>query len=88
MKTELQILTDEQLLEEIKRQWYEKGAWDRELQQKYKTMDRLSLHDEYFSSDVEQHIDALEREYKSRGFELPDRWAYVAQFMPDEDGDS
>ena len=33
MKTELQHLTDEQLLEEIKRQWYEKGHWDYELNQ-------------------------------------------------------
>jgi hypothetical protein len=77
-------LTDEQLLEEIKRRWYDKGAWDYEKLQQYGSR-HMSVADDYFSSDVEEHIDELEREYKSRGLELPDRWEYVNQFMPDPD---
>lgn len=79
MKTELQLLTDEQLLEEIKRQWYHKGQWDYELNQMDEE-EAFSPANDYMGSDIEQHIEALEREYKSRGFELPDRYEYVAQF--------
>jgi hypothetical protein len=81
---EFQHLTDEQLLEEIKRQRYDKGTWDYEMLGKYGSS-QLSLADDYFSSDVEEHIYRLEQEYKSRGFELPDRWEYVAQFRPDDE---
>jgi hypothetical protein len=84
MKTELQHLTDVQLLEEIKRQWYEKSAWDYELNQMDEA-EAFSPANDYLSSDIEQHIERLEREYTSRGLELPDRWAYVAQFESDEE---
>lgn len=83
MKTEFELLTDEQLLEEIKRQWYDKGMWDHEKFQQY-GYHPWSIADDYFSGDVEEHIEALEREYTSRGFELPKRNEYVAQFLPDE----
>ena len=81
MKTELQLLTDEQLLVEIKRQWYEIAAIEYEVIQEG---NGWSPADDYMTSDIEQHIESLEREYKSRGLELPDRWAYVTQFEPDE----
>lgn len=85
MKTELQLLTDEQLLKEIKLKWYEKGAWDYELSL-MDEQEAFSPANDYMGSDIEQHIEWLEKEYKSRGLELPDRWEYVARFMPrDED---
>lgn len=83
MKTELQLLTDEQLLDEIKRQWTEKDQWDYELNQ-LPEEEAFTPANDYMGSDIEQHIEALEKEYKSRGFELPDRYEYIAQFMPDE----
>lgn len=86
-RTELELLTDVQLLEEIKRQWYEKGAWDRELMQLPEN-EAFTPANDYMSSDIEQHIEALEKEYKSRGFELPNRYEYIAQFMPDEEEQS
>lgn len=85
MRTELEFLTNEQLLAEIKRLWYEKGQWDYE----WSLLDKeeaFTPANDYMSDDMEQHIDRLENEYKTRGLELPDREEYVAQFMPtDED---
>lgn len=83
MKTELQLLTDEQLLEEIKCQWYNKELFDYELNQLPEEQAFTPAND-YMDSDIEQHIEALEREYKSRGLELPDRYEYVGEFMPDD----
>ncbi len=83
MKTEFSLLTDEQLLDGIKRQWYDKGLWDYELNQLPEEQ-AFSPANDYMGSDIEQHIEALEREYKSRGLELPNRYEYVGEFMPDE----
>ena len=82
MKTELQLLTDEQLLTEIKRQWYEIGLLEFEALVEH---EEWTVATDYMASDIEQHIERLEKEYKSRGFELPNRAEYVAQFEPDED---
>lgn len=85
MKTELQLLTDEQLLTEIKRQWYEIGRIEYEHWQDGK---EPTVAYDYMTSDIEQHIETLEREYKGRGLELPNRAEYVAGFMPDEGDDT
>jgi len=77
-KVEFQLLTDEQLLKEIKRQWYEKDTWDYELNQ-LPEKEAFSPANDYMGSGMEQHIEALEKEYKSRGLELPDRYD-VAQY--------
>lgn len=84
MKTELELLTDKQLLTEIKRQWYEIASieWDASEHD-----EKLSIADDYMMSDIEEHIDTLEKEYKSRGLELPDRGEYVAQFTPDDESE-
>lgn len=81
MKTELQLLTDEQLLTEIKRQWYEIGRIEYEHSQ---YGEEPTTANDYMTSDIEEHIERLEKEYKGRGFELPNRAVYVAQFTPDE----
>lgn len=71
-----QLLTDEQLLNEIKRQWYEKGLFDYENEQEENSSPAV----DYMGDDIEQHINDLEREYMSRGLVLPNRWEYVAEF--------
>lgn len=68
----LDFLTDEQLLEEIKRQWDEKRRFDYELMQ----MDEKEFSspaNDYLGSDIEEHIAKLEQEYIKRGRELPSR---------------
>lgn len=77
-------LSDEELLIEIKRQWYELGLFE---YQRSQEEGEESLHWDYMSMDIEEHIDKLEQEYKDRGLELPDRDEYIAQFMPDDEED-
>lgn len=77
-RTGVQFLTDEQLLAEIKRQWYDFGLHEWEIEQE--GGEGMSLHDEYLLSDWGEEINRLECEYLSRGLVLPDRWQYVSQF--------
>lgn len=81
---EFNEMTDTELLEEIKRQWYEKDLFDYELRQ-MDEREAFSPANDYLGSDIEEHISKLELEYKSRGLELPDRWEYVNQFSGSDD---
>ena len=74
-KIELDHLTDAQLIEEIKRQWVDKAPWDYD-------SEATGPANDYLGSDIEEHIDWLVTEAKRRGLELPERWQYVAQFLP------
>jgi hypothetical protein len=78
-KIELDHLTNEQLIEEIKRQWVDKAQDDYDRQAHGEATGPAY---DYMSSDIEQHIEWLVAEAKSRGLELPERYAYVAQFLP------
>lgn len=75
-------LTDHELLEEIKRQWYEADAFEWERMNEMDESKAFSPASDYLSMQIEEHISDLETEYKNRGLELPDREEYVSQFRP------
>jgi len=75
-------MTDEELLEAIRKCWYEISAEEYDIAQE---RDYYTVADEYSLSNQEEYLDKLEKAYKARGLVLPDRWAYVSQFSDDEE---
>ena len=84
---EFSNLTDVQLIEEIKRQWYEAGQFEYERMYQMDEAEAFSAANDYLSMDIEEHIDSLETEAKRRGLTLPNREEYAAQFMPNDEGE-
>lgn len=81
MKYELQLLSETQLLKEIQKLWYYIGQIEYEHNQEN---EEYSISDDYMMSDIEHRIEALEKEYTGRGFKLPNRAEFVAQFDDNE----
>lgn len=75
-------MTDEELLQAIKKAWYEISAYEYEIAQEG---DYYTVADEYMLSDQEEWLERLEKAYKARGLVLPDRWEYVSQFETSDD---
>lgn len=83
-KTEFDFLTNEQLLEEIKRLWREDRQFELEWEEEIRHRGYRTAADDYVGDDAERHIERAQNAYKDRGLELPDRWQYIAELETKE----